>query len=191
MKRMLVLLVVMLFLPVVALADEQCDFRDVKWGMSIEDVKKAEKAEKFKEDENNLAYSVNILGEDALLLYAFSDNKLCRARYALLKHFTNQNNKYHESFIPLVESLQEKYGKPKKHNKIWRNSLFKGDKDAIGVAIATGGYSEYVFWVNEKTDIVAYITGENHDIDCGVEYSSKEFMKIERNNKKKRDLKKL
>ncbi|GFK92725.1 hypothetical protein NNJEOMEG_00552 [Fundidesulfovibrio magnetotacticus] len=190
MKNSAFVIVLVLFIATMAYAEEM-DFRGVKWGMSKSEVMSTEHGSVFKEDSGRVGYLTEILDEETLLVYYFTDDKLTRARYTLLKVFTNKSNKYYESFQPLVSSLTEKYGKPNKHDKLWKNSLYKGRPSEIGMAIATGGYSEYVQWETKSTRIIAYISGNNFEIESGVEYDSKELSKLEGQQKKNKEMKKL
>ena len=92
------------------------DFRNVNWGMSIEEVQKNEKAEQITQsDKNYLQYSVSINNYDLTLYYLFSENKLWGAEYNGTR--TNQSvvssYKNHKTFfLTMKNTLDLKYGNP-------------------------------------------------------------------------------
>lgn len=185
------MLVVFLLAGPIAWADEQFDFRNTKWGMSKEDVKKSEELKPYEEKEESILYLDKIDDLEVVVVYFFSDGKLTSSKYGVLNKYVNNNSYYTQAFKPLQEMLEKKYGKETKHDKIWSNKLYKNNPSEIGMAIATGGYDEYSLWDMEKTKIIAFINGENFKIKTGVEYYSKEFEKSADESKEKKKLKKL
>lgn len=190
MRTILTLLVVFL-LAGAAWADEQFDFRNARWGMSRDEVKKSEADKLVKDEAQGLGYITSINGDEALLMYVFVDDKLVRAKYVMLKKFSNNSDYYYQLHEPIKAILIEKYGKPKKESKMWKNNLYRKDPSQIGMAIGMGHYAEFINWENEKTKITAYIYGNNFDISTGVEYVSRAIGKLEDEAEKKKTMGKL
>lgn len=191
MKIILSLLVVFFVVASVAWADEQFDFRNAKWGMSREEVKKTEQEKIVGEDENTIGYESGLAGKGVLLVYIFVEDKLVRAKYVLAEDFTNKNDYYDGFFDNVKKLLTEKYGKPSKNDKIWRNNLYRNDRQNLGMAIAVGHFLEFSKWSTPSTDIIAFIHGNNYKISTGIEYVSKEFEKLEEAAIKKKTLGKI
>lgn len=90
------------------------DFRNVNWGMSVDEVKAREESEPSK-DENGILKYVNqsVIGLDCSLEYQFytENNTLNGAEYRInidkLSH-----KEIHDSFVKLYNQLSEKYGEP-------------------------------------------------------------------------------
>ncbi|MHC1792110.1 hypothetical protein [Solidesulfovibrio sp.] len=191
MKTILTFLVVFLAAGSVAWADEQYDFRNTKWGMNKEEVKQSEELKPHEENESAILYLDKIDDLEVVVVYFFTEGKLTSAKYGALNKYVNNNSYYWQAFDPLREMLFKKYGKEVKRDKIWTNKLYQNNPSEIGMAIATGGYDEYVLWDTGKTKIIAFINGENFKIKTGIEYYSKEFEKSADDNKEKKKLKKL
>ena len=79
-KLFLFILVTLLAFPNLLLAGEN-NFRETKWGMSVEEVKNAEKSTFKSEGNNSLAYTSNLLGNDCHIFYYFESGKLIQACY--------------------------------------------------------------------------------------------------------------
>ena len=167
-------------------ADEY-NFRKTKWGMSIAQVKSSEPLDVAKEDENLIGYKTTVIGKDVLAAYFFIDNQLVRARYVLAKPHTNKND-FITDYNDFKEILTKKYGKPKEDKSFWKNDLYKDDYSRWGTAISLGHLIYFSSWETEDTEINNMLMGENYDISCIVEYSSKNLKEIEKKAKEKKAL---
>ncbi len=159
------------------------DFRKTKWGMSRKEVKKSEKINLNSEHGNILGYQGILSGLDVTIYYIFSGDKLVRAKYYFNETHSNDND-YLSDFEELHELLQKKYGKSET-SYIWKNNLFKGDSDRMGIAISNGHLLCYSMWETDITDIILSISGDNNSIQTEIEYSSKQYGKLESQEKEK------
>ena len=153
-------------------------FRNTKWGMSIEDVKKVEKLTISFENNDSLFVETSINGLICDSIYIFADNKLVRGRYFFKENHSNLNN-YINDYMSIQELLTMKYGKPIDENQIWRDDLYKEDSDNWGMAIASGRMFFYSDWETEDTIIHQEIWGDNYEIKHTIDYTSKKLGDLE------------
>ncbi len=163
------------------------NFRKTKWGMSIAQVKSSEPLKVVKEDKDLLVYKTIVIGKNVFLVYIFVDNQLVRARYVLAESHTNKND-FISDYNDFKEILTKKYGKPKQDETFWRNDLYKDDYYHWGTAISLGHLVYLSSWETQDTEITLILTGENYDISCIVEYSSKKLREIEKKAQEKKAL---
>ena len=159
------------------------DFRHVRWGMSVEDVKKRESASLVGEDEESLLYTGILDGQKVAITYLFVDDKLWRGVYSLDENFSN-DNKYVDTYSSFVDMLKEKYGKPIKEENYWSKEHYKGKYDKRGMAYAVGDVVSQVTWENGDTSIFAKIDGNNFKISVRIFYSSNALEPIFRGKEK-------
>jgi len=101
-------------LSLTILAKEQVyDFRKVNWGISKEEVEKAEQGiEKLlSEDEHWLGYKERVGGLECNLWYEFFHNKLVSAAYQFCKEYIDPDG-YIYDYRHLRALLKGKYGEP-------------------------------------------------------------------------------
>ena len=114
MKKLFGLLIVLclavsvVFAVIVASA-EKYDVRNVRWGMSKEEVKQKEKAELTGEGNDRLYYKTMLFGNQYELYYIFDDDRLVEVQYGNL--FSERPDK--EDFEKARKLLTKKYGKPR------------------------------------------------------------------------------
>ena len=162
-------------------------FRKSKWGMSIEQVRSSEPLEVAQEDQNMLGYKTTVLDKKVWVIYFFVDDKLVRARYFLAESHTNKND-FISDYNDFKEILIKKYGKPKQDEILWKNNLYKDDYSSWGTAISIGHLIYFSSWETQNTDINNMLVGENYDISCIVEYTSKDLKEIEKEAQEKKAL---
>ena len=171
-------------------AGEKPDFRQVNWGMSKDEVKKNEKAEKIKETDSILVYlikggpkrevihtqpdldgksmelSIDIDVPDHNLVYLFPDGKLGMA----ILHMDNpkaQADDYLDEFDRKADEIIEETGKePKGMAKYGENET----EDAIYAhpeRICSGIYAIKLIWpvINDKTSIMMELDNRKTDLD--------------------------
>lgn len=176
----------LVFFAELSLADGY-NFRKTKWGMSIAQVKSSEPLDVAKEDETLLGYKTTVIGKDIFVAYFFIDNQLVRARYVLAESHTNKND-FITDYNDFKEILTKKYGKPKQDKSFWKNDLYKDDYSHWGTAISMGHLVYLSSWETQDTEINDMLMGENFDISCIVEYSSKDLKEIEKKAQEKKAL---
>lgn len=153
------------------------DFRKTRWGMSVDEVIAREGAPVTREDANGLSYlfyRANVASKNVVLLYAFVDDKLCRALYSLDEKYSNKNN-YIDDYHSFVSAITEKYGKPKEEKTYWSNDLYRNDYKERGMAYSIGHVSSYTEWALPTTAIEINASGNNYNISVNLIYKSLEL----------------
>lgn len=178
--------ILLLFFAGTCLADD-FTFRNTKWGMSVAEVKASEPLTVAKEDETLVAYKASIIGKDVFVVYLFTDNQLTRAKYVLAESHSNRND-FIKDYNDFKNILEKKYGSPSKDETLWRNDLYRNDYSDWGTAISLGHLLYFSTWETENTEIASILTGENFDISCVIEYSSKSLEELEKKAKEKKAL---
>jgi len=150
------------------------DFRNVCWGMTLDEVKQLEDAELLFHDEDTglgMSYQADIAGYDATLWYLFVEGKLCRARYEFQQKHTNKNL-YFDDFRFLKSLLEKKHGTPSVDEWLWLNDLFKGDSDRWGLALSSGHVECGAIWETKQEEISLILSGDNYEVSLEAEYVS-------------------
>jgi hypothetical protein len=153
-------------------------FRKTNWGMSKAQVKKLETG-KILNDDDVLMYEGNIAGLETYIVYNFVDDKLVRASYIYKERHSNKSD-YLSDYLSVQKILINKYGKPAEEETLWKNDLYKDDYQEWGMALAVGHLVKYCVWNVSDTEIAHLISGDNFDINHGVEYKSVSLAGLER-----------
>jgi hypothetical protein len=167
-------------------------FRNTLWGMSKEQVKKAEASEFIKEDKvggevkglDIIVYVTEVAGLDCTIGYYFADNMLTRARYLITEEHTNKNL-YIGDFEKIKGKLNQKYSSPKRDDAIWSNELYKDDHSEYGTAVGIGHLMYVAEWYPPETTIQMLLRGDNYKITLWVEYTGDDFREFEEKVRKK------
>jgi len=150
--------------------DAKFDFRNVRWGMAIEEVKKREILKLIKELKLDAA-EVQSYGFDKITIYydeitktqihyAFLNNRLTN----ILKFFVEQ---YEDKtlYIKIYEMykaiLTDKYGATIDDEEIWLNDIYKGEYVS---ALDAGDLVFHASWENTRSRIDLCLS-KNHDAD--------------------------
>lgn len=154
---------------------ENPDFRNTKWGMTKDEVKKYETAELFFEDDITLIYSVSVKGLDATLTYLFNnDGQLYDTSYVFEEKHENKNL-YIDDYKLILNSLNKKF---KQENKLmdgfsWINNMYKDNPDKYGLAISLRHLFVKHIWDTQNSEIYQSLSGINNEIIHTVQYVSK------------------
>ncbi|MHB0960110.1 MAG: DUF4339 domain-containing protein [Pirellulaceae bacterium] len=154
------------------------DFRNVKWGMTIEKVRGREDLELVHESPDTLGYKETVGGHDCIVLYIFVNDVLVRAKYLITERHTN-DNEHVMDFESIGTLLAQKYGDPTTTNVVWKNDLYKDALSEYGMAVAMGHLSMYQKWSLPLTTVLHYLNGDNFEIEHGIEYIGKEYEHLE------------
>jgi len=173
----LILLVILsLFLTILA-KEQTYDFRETTWGMSKEQVKATEDKKPGIEDDSSLAYKVTIKEKEFACAYSFLEDKLYAGGYIFIGEHTNENL-YIEDYEDIKETLTKKYGNPETEMPgLWKNDLYKDDKNYWGKAISMGHLVYGASWETSTTRIDILLWGDNYNIKLALYYTSKELEK--------------
>jgi len=147
-------------------------FRNVDWGMSVDEVKRSESGKPVHEQDSILMYNVSLSGMDASCGYLFTNGNLFRGVYTFnLKH-TNEND-YIADYDKIKAMMIDKHGKPKQDEVNWKNDRYKTDPQKYGFAVSLGHLVYFATWETEDTNIVLELTGDNYKINVKSSYWSK------------------
>ena len=94
------------------------DFRKTKWGMTQEEVIKAEGVSPFDSSELNLVFKTVLANKNALVEYFFSNGKLSHARFFINQGYYDPS-RHHKDYVMIDALLEKKYGKSKEIKKEW------------------------------------------------------------------------
>lgn len=150
------------------------DFRNVKWGMSKEEVKEHEESDLTLDRESGLAYqNLRVARFDTVLTYHFNvNNELFSAGYYLIHEHSNKND-FIDDFEYLKNLLIDKYGEPKEDEIIWKDDLYKDDPSDWGMAIFAGDLIYRTLWENEDLIVELQLKGDNYKKEFTIAYKSK------------------
>ncbi len=186
-------------------AGEKPDLRDVRWGMSKEEVMKHEKAEKIKETDSILVYlikggpkrqiihthpdldgksmelSIDIDVPDYNLVYLFPNGKLGMA----ILHMDNPEAKaddYLDELDRKADEIIEETGKEPKGMAKYGENDTQDDVYAHPERICSGIYAIKFIWptINNRTNIMMELDNRKTDLDkyectMSIFYESVEF----------------
>jgi hypothetical protein len=145
------------------------DFRTVRWGMSVSEVKKQETAKLLSESGGQLEYEAEFLGYICKVLYYFTSSKLQRAELLISQEHTDPA-KYYKDYENLIKFLNPLYGTPISDQKDWKNEMYKNDRSRYGFAISIGFLTCKTVWSNKRSQVSLNISGGNHKIKTNLEY---------------------
>jgi len=158
-------------------------FRNVKWGMSKEQIMSLEKAELVTEENDSLVYKDNINGIDSAVFYNFIDNELTYGGYFITETHSNEME-YINDFNVLKAELKNKYGEPISDEQIWKKDRYKNTPEKWGMAILLGELELMAKWDTPDTEIIIRLAGDNYQPAFGIAYKSKElFQKAQEREK--------
>lgn len=158
-RQLLPWIIILTLVPVIGSAQD-FDFRKIRWGMSIDQVKASEKAKICDGQPANigkndcLCYIEELGKENYLLRYCFLENKLENASYRRADA-ENSLSVYMDDFYALKTVLEEKYGHDyqmiKKEGAGWSDytPLIDTQKE-LSRLFKEGTFMVQVVWVNEE-----------------------------------------
>jgi hypothetical protein len=161
---------------------ESSNFRKTSWGMTKDQVKATESLKVAFENNEAIGYDSSVNGLSSEVYYVFAKEKLVRGRYYFTNRHVNEND-YIADFINLKKLLIQKYGQPTYEDQIWKNSLYKTDRDNWGMALKAGHMFYFATWQNENTEIYLHLGGDNFEISMSIDYTSKELGGLEEEQK--------
>jgi hypothetical protein len=183
MKRALAWLLAGLLLigsAALSVAAEKPDFRNVRWGMTQQEVKQAEKLALAYADQEMLGYETTLAGFDCNLIYLFQNDRLYRAGY-IFTHMHMNCTDFIDDYDKVKDLLKQKYGEPKQDDVLWKDDLYRDDPSHWGMAIITGDLELCATWEKGQTIIILYLAGDNFETQFGLTYYSKEGQPVIRN----------
>lgn len=157
-----------------ALATDAPDFRNARWGMTMEEVMAAETEVVLSvvTGYSTLAGDCVVAGHPVSVFYEFTDSQLSEAFYAFLDEHIN-DNLYIDDFEDLKGLLTLKYGPPVVDTAVWKRNLYRNDPDQWGFAVLCGDLKLRAEWDAPRTRVVLYLTGDNYEAHLWLTYTSK------------------
>ncbi|MFC1476728.1 hypothetical protein ACFL5S_02065, partial [Fibrobacterota bacterium] len=147
------------------------DFRSVRWGMTVAQVKQTEKLKLLEEEMESLKYDYTLIGMKCNILYHFKAGKLASARYTIQqKH--HDPALFNKDFVSLKKHLRLMYGAPATIQDNWGNDQFKSDESKWGFAVSIGFLTRLVTWRTGETKVALQMEGQNHEIFINIKYAS-------------------
>jgi hypothetical protein len=166
-------IVIVVFTALAVPLAAQHNFRDVKWGMSAEQVRRAEKAKLNSLRGGDLLYEIELFDTRCLIAYSFVDGKLFRAGYVTDEYYMN-DALYFETYEKFKNAVAQKYGKPGKEVRYVPDSY----KDDAGTGLAKGVVFYYAYWDLGDIEILLMVDGGEKGQHVRVDYTDKELKRI-------------
>lgn len=171
--RLAILALSFLAMSQMAIAVEAPDFRNARWGMTMNQVAESEEIVLIPLSEHPvLAGSVTVASMKSNVYFEFVDSQLSEAFYVFLDTHVNENL-YITDFEKLRELLTLKYGPPGEDEMIWRRDLRRDKQDQWGFAVVCGDLIYRAEWDTPRTRIVLSLSGDNFEAFHSLTYESK------------------
>ncbi|MBN1775272.1 MAG: hypothetical protein JW817_02270 [Clostridiales bacterium] len=162
-------------------------FRGAIWGMSKEQVKDTESLSLLQEMDEVLMYQGSIAGLSCYIGYIFSGDVLVRGKYLITQQHSNKTD-FITDYGNLKSLLAKKYSEPIVDDIVWKNNLYKSDREEWGMAIAVGHLVYFSTWKTDATDINLTLFGDNYSITFAIEYVGRDVAVIEQSNREQKAL---
>ncbi len=189
MRKIFTLLIIVssiyLYQTIIIFADEQYDFRKVRWGMSRDEVKASEPNKLEDKNDTMIAYRYKVAGMESRTVYVFTKEKLVQAGYTFVEKHSNLNI-HISDYGKIKEILIQKYGLPTMDQQLWYNDLYKDYPQKWGFAVSISHLDYYSSWENETTRIILALAGENYEVLHRVSYESKDFIHLREDEEQKK-----
>ena len=159
---------------------EEFNFRYTRWGMTQEEVIKAEeKMDPIEVTENTILYKTQLMRDNVELQYVFVEKKLIGAAYKLADNYLNSNH-FKNTYNKFKTALIKKYGKPIQSSTDWLNSTYMNDRKKWGLALSLGHVEYASSWTRNDTQINCSLREVNHYVLCLIEYWSTEYSDLKK-----------
>ncbi|MFK7844001.1 MAG: hypothetical protein AB8G77_01780 [Rhodothermales bacterium] len=166
--------VVMLFATVNPVHGQ--DFREMTWGMTVDEVKEIEGMKVLDENENMFVYAVKIADREAILFYKHDNNKVVEGGYSFQQHYDDKND-YVNEYEALKKELTAEFGGPTIDEMLWKNDLYREDQDSLGLAVGMGYLIYWADWEAGDTIIELALHGNNNLHVLAMNYASATYEK--------------
>jgi len=144
-------------------------FRNVNWGMTIDEVNSSEGNGLSHLPSTGDYYLNNIkIGTlNSNIHYLFNDDKQLYAIGVYSAEHHTTANFYIDDYNVYKNLLTDKYGKAVNdlYDTIWHNDLFKGDTKNYGTAVGAGQLEYYTYWERDNENINVDLSADNYNYD--------------------------
>lgn len=153
---------------------EQFDVRQVRWGMTIDEVKAAEKKAggTFRRQKGErLVYSITMGGQPATIVYTFRNGGLLLADFNFLqKH--DDPNQFLADYDSLKAILAETFGKPMYTGPKWFLTTFKEQPEKWGFAVSAGHVQFDTHWQTDRSSVNLVLEGGDLNVNLRLNMGS-------------------
>lgn len=154
-------------------SDTSFDLRQVRWGMTQNQVLNAEKTRPISSSNQQIHYELQFLGYSCHMIYHFQNNRLFKTEIKIKQDHVDPA-RYYQDYEDLKKYLQPLYGNPISDKYEWKNEMYSKDHSKWGFAVSIGFLTCRTTWKNNRSLVILYISGENHQITTALEYTESE-----------------
>ena len=153
------------------LSAEEADFRNLKWGMTKDEVSYAQGTGYREPDENTMYYTrLREEGFPADAEYTFNDGKLVQGIFYITENKTEAPIAV-EDFMELVNSLKERFGEPKIADLVYTNEEDTTDDTQKQLELVKQGLLQFrTGWMLEGTELRVVMFPRNGEACIGLQY---------------------
>lgn len=153
------------------LSPEEADFRNLKWGMTKEDVIYVEGAG-ARETSDNVLYYTRVREEDypADAEYTFNDGKLVQGIFYITQNKENKSITL-DDYDDLIASLTERFGEPDTIDKRFATDDLKtDDRDEMMKLVKENRFNYKTGWTVDNTEISVILFNKDNAVCIGLRY---------------------
>jgi len=160
--------------------DAPFGFRKTNWGMTKEQVKKAEESPVVFEGWNDtddatiIYYKEKVFLFECFITYIFKQEKLVKGRYSFDPNNGN-DNEYFPDFDTISAALTAKYGDAIEDSILWSDSSYVEEPKKWGLALREGKLEILRTWETKKTIITLSLFSLEDNITFQAEYRDKKY----------------
>ncbi len=153
------------------LSPEEADFRNLRWGMTKDEVAYAQ-GTGYREPDENTMYYTRVREEDfpADAEYIFTDGKLVQGTFYIAQD-KSDNAIDVEDFIELVNSLKVRFGEPQIADLVYRNEEDTTDDIQKQLELVKQGDLQFrTGWILEDTELRVVLFPRGTEACIGLQY---------------------
>lgn len=153
------------------LSPEESDFRNLKWGMSKDEVAYAQ-GNGYRDTDDNTMYYTRVREEEypADAEYKFSDNKLVQGTFYITENKSDTAVTI-DDYHTLVDSLAQRFGEPNIADKTFFDESVKTDDTSKHTALILENKLQYrTGWMLEDTELRVVLFAKDSKLCIGLQY---------------------
>ncbi len=153
------------------LSPEEADFRNLKWGMTIDEVSYAQGGGYSKPEENKMYYlRVREEGYPADAEYTFKDEKLVQGIFFISQDKADEPVDVAD-YVDLVESLKARFGEPQIANLVYSNPKDETEDAIAQLELVKNGKLQFrTGWLLDDTELRVVMFPRNGAACIGLQY---------------------
>lgn len=153
------------------LSPEESDFRNLKWGMTMDEVAYAQGGGYSKPQENIMYYlRLREEGFPADAEYTFKDEKLVQGIFFISQDKTEEAIEIAD-YVELVESLKERFGEPQIADLVFSKAEDKTEDTAVQLELVKNGKLQFrTGWLLDDTELRVVMFTRNGEACIGLQY---------------------